>query len=320
MIKVAQIDPNGVCNSKCWFCPVAYEPNPLIGRKNMPIEDIENILKQLKDGLGDFVDPNYTVFWPSHFNEVLLYPMFDEMLALYKKYNFPLIIFSNGVNLTQEKIEIINKYPGIVKQITLNIPSAFEDQWSKYTGFNKKIFSKLIDNLNYAYSNLHEEIPFSIQVNNFNTNSLFQNGGTVEILKNAPEINLDNNSGDLIKTIEMFQSMYPKISVFPDNANIDRVGYLKNAMIFSNEKYLNKVSNNGNKRVIGCIEKRAEEFLHINANGDVFLCCCDYGFETVFGNIYKQSIKEIWNSIDRQKMIKKSFSDFCIKCANAIWE
>ena len=320
MIKVAQIDPNGICNSKCWFCPVAYEPNPLIARKNMPIEDIENILKQLRDGIGDFVDPNYTVFWPSHFNEVLLYPMFEEMIALYKKYNFPIILFSNGVNLTKEKIDIINKYPKTIQGITLNIPSAFQKQWSVYTGFNEKIFNKLIDNLNYAYKNLNKEIHFGIQVNNFNENSLFENGGTVEILSNAPILNLDNNSGDLIKTIEKFKSMYSDWAVFPDNANIDRVGYLKNAMIFSNERYLNKVSDNGKKRVVGCIEKRAEEFLHINANGDVFLCCCDYGFETVFGNIYKQSIKDIWYGIERKNMVEKSFSDFCTKCANAIWE
>lgn len=319
MIKVLQLDPNGLCNSKCWFCPVAYEPNPIIGRKNMPIEDIENVLKQIRDGIGDFVDPNYTVFWPSHFNEVLLYPMFDEMVDLYKKYNFPIIIFTNGVNLTKEKIDIINKYPGIIQQITLNIPSAFPKQWSKYTGFNEKIFDKLINNLDYTYSNLDKKIQFCIQVNNFNEDSLFDNGGTIEILNKAPEINLDNESGDLAKTIEKFKSMYPGINVFSDNANVDRVSYLKNAMVFSNEKHLNKVSDNGKKRVVGCIEKRAEEFLHINANGDVFLCCCDYGFETIFGNIYKQSIKEIWNSIERKTMVEKSFNEFCTKCALAIW-
>lgn len=320
MIKVAQIDPNGLCNSKCWFCPVAYEPNPLLGRKNMPIEDIEYILKQLYEGIGDFVDPEYTVFWPSHFNEVLLYPMFEEMVALYEKYNFPIIIFSNGVNLTEDKIKIINKYPKTIRQITLNIPSAFAKQWSNYTGFNEKIFDKLINNLDYAYSNLNKDIKICIQVNNFNNDSLFENGGTVEILKKAPEINLNKDSGDLKQTINKFQDMYPKMKVFADNFNIDRVGYLKNAMVFSNEKYLNKVSENGNKRVVGCIEKRAEEFLHVNANGDVFLCCCDYGFETIFGNIYKQTIKEIWNGIERKNMVQKSFSDFCTKCSNAIWE
>jgi hypothetical protein len=28
MIKVVQLDPNGLCNAKCWYCPVAYGGNP----------------------------------------------------------------------------------------------------------------------------------------------------------------------------------------------------------------------------------------------------------------------------------------------------
>lgn len=320
MIKVVQLDPNGLCNSKCWFCPVAYQTNPIIGKKNMPIDIVDNIFLQIKNGIGDFVDPNYNLFFSSHFNEILLYPDFEKLLFIYKKYNFPTVLFTNGVNLTIKKIKIINKYSSIVKHITLNIPSAFQKQWSIYTGFNEKIFNKLINNLNYAYKHLNKNINITIQVNNFNENSLFENGGTIEILTNAPNLNLDNNTGDLINTIEKFRFMYPNWNIISDNANIDRAGYLKNAMIFSNEKYLNKISNNGNKRVVGCIEKRAEEFLHINANGDVFLCCCDYNFETVFGNIYKQSIKEIWNSIEHKNMVNKSFSNFCTKCVNAIWE
>jgi pyruvate formate-lyase activating enzyme-like uncharacterized protein len=47
-IAMAQIDPNGLCNAGCWFCPVAYSPNPELGRKNMPIDVLENILKQLQ--------------------------------------------------------------------------------------------------------------------------------------------------------------------------------------------------------------------------------------------------------------------------------
>jgi radical SAM protein with 4Fe4S-binding SPASM domain len=321
MIKVAQIDPNGLCNSKCWFCPVAYEPNPLVGRKNMSLDTIENILKQLRDGVGDFVDPNYGLFWPSHFNEVLLYPNFEEMVMLYEKYNFPIIIFSNGVNLTKEKIDIIKKYPNTIKHMTLNIPSAFKEQWSQYTGFNIKIFDKLMNNLFYAYKELDSFFNggnFSIQVNNFNNDSINNNG--ITLLSNAPKINLDNKDGDLAQTIKEFKKIFPKLNVFQDNALIDRSSYLKNINIFSNENYLKRISDSGNKKVVGCIEKRAEEFLHISANGDVFLCCCDYKFETVFGNIYNNTIKEIWESIERKQMIDKSFSDFCRKCANAIWE
>ena len=57
-----------------------------------------------------------------HFNETLLYPQFEEMLKLYSKYNFKMALFSNGVNLTVEKINIILKYPETIDSIVLNIP------------------------------------------------------------------------------------------------------------------------------------------------------------------------------------------------------
>ena len=44
MIKVVQLDPNGLCNAKCWFCPVAYGGNPKIGQKNMDFDALKNII------------------------------------------------------------------------------------------------------------------------------------------------------------------------------------------------------------------------------------------------------------------------------------
>jgi hypothetical protein len=34
----------------------------------------------------------------------------------------------------------------------------------------------------------------------------------------------------------------------------------------------------------------------ILTNGDMILCCVDYGYTTVLGNVFSQSIKGIWNS------------------------
>ena len=52
----------------------------------MKIEVMENILKQLHDGIGDFVSEDVKI-WPFHYNEVLLYPHLKEMLDLHRKYN-----------------------------------------------------------------------------------------------------------------------------------------------------------------------------------------------------------------------------------------
>lgn len=45
-------------------------------------------------------------------------------------------------------------------------------------------------------------------------------------------------------------------------------------------------------------------YLHVLWNGDVVLCCMDYHRETVFGNLKKQTIEEVFNS-DKYKNIFK---------------
>jgi len=72
-ISMAQIDPNGLCNVGCWFCPVRYAENPLAQRTNMPIETFENIINQLMAGKGTYVAENFDFIYTAHYNEVLLY-------------------------------------------------------------------------------------------------------------------------------------------------------------------------------------------------------------------------------------------------------
>jgi radical SAM protein with 4Fe4S-binding SPASM domain len=77
-------------------------------------------------------------------------------------------------------------------------------------------------------------------------------------------------------------------------------------------------------RVIGCsggieVRSRTNEWIHINPNGDLFICCADYDFETVYGNAFNTSIKEIWHSKNRSDMVENSYSNMCRSCSAAIW-
>ena len=107
MIKLVQLDPNGLCNLGCWFCPVAYEENPVIGRGTMPVETIRSIIEQLKNGIGDFVDPSFSFIYTAHYNEVLLYKNFKEMLDLFREYGLRTMVLTNGSPLTKDKMDII---------------------------------------------------------------------------------------------------------------------------------------------------------------------------------------------------------------------
>jgi sulfatase maturation enzyme AslB (radical SAM superfamily) len=46
-ISQMQLDPFGVCNAKCWFCPVKYKGNPKEGKEVMSIELLEKIIVNL---------------------------------------------------------------------------------------------------------------------------------------------------------------------------------------------------------------------------------------------------------------------------------
>ena len=328
MIKVLEIDPNGLCNAKCWYCPVAYGGNPQIGKKNMDIDLFINLLDQLDKGRGDFVDPNFDTIINAHYNEVLLYPNFKEMIEAYSKYQLKTILFSNGTTLNKDKIDFIKNYSHVIKHITLNIPSAFPDEWSAYTGFNIKMFNKLMDNVKY----LEEEVAIKtktnivIQVNGVENKSLFKNGGAIRLLNDAPKLNIDEINGDVAKTVNKFKEMFPYIHSFKDVDLNDRSGKLEENNILTNIDVVRLQANNFNKSVVGCAggerfgPSRSEDWLHINANGDVILCCHDYDFKTSYINIKDKTIKEIWNGVERKEMIKKSYKNFCTQCKYAIWE
>ena len=87
-IKGVQLDVNGLCNAGCWFCPVRYEGNPKSAITDMPLDKLENILKQLSEGKGDFVDNDLNLIYTANYNEVILYKHFEEMFDLYRKYGF----------------------------------------------------------------------------------------------------------------------------------------------------------------------------------------------------------------------------------------
>jgi radical SAM protein with 4Fe4S-binding SPASM domain len=321
MIRHINIDPNGLCNAKCWYCPIAYVGNPKDNKKNMSIETMENILKQVTDGIGDFVfvGEERLVNNPIHYNEVLLYPYFEEMLQLHRKYNIEIFLFSNGVNLTKEKTDIIEKYSDIIHAIMLNIPSAEKNQWAEYTGFNPKLFDKLVENVNYSHKKLVNKIKnndFSIMVNGINELSLTKNNGWITVLENAPEIDLDKDFGTHAKTLRSMGSVFPGISLVPRTNLSDRTNILSDLKIFSNQESI-KIKNKGT--VIGCGYEYPDSHLFISSVGNVFLCSADFNYQSVYGNILEKPLKDIWNSIERQEIIEKSYSNMCTSCLRAVW-
>jgi MoaA/NifB/PqqE/SkfB family radical SAM enzyme len=216
-ISMPQIDPNGLCNVGCCFCPVRYAENPLAQRMNMPIETFENIIDQLMAGKGTFVTDNFDFIYTAHYNEVLLYKYFPEMLEVLRKNKIRTIILTNGTPLTKAKTDLIKEYQDVIYGICFNIPASEPEEWAKATGKPVKMFDKLIEQLTYAVEQLPDMVAskaMSIQVNGINKNSLVEYGGWIQQLKNAPEMDIDLETGTLAKMTNGWKNMFPGLQVY----------------------------------------------------------------------------------------------------------
>jgi radical SAM protein with 4Fe4S-binding SPASM domain len=316
IIRRICVDPNGLCNAKCWFCPVAYLGNPKDNKANMSIETMEDIFKQLDAGRGDFVDEQIHNT-PIHYNEMLLYPYLEEMFELHRKYKITIAVYSNGVNLTKERTDLIKKYRDVVDEIFLNVPSLDQDQWAQFTGFNPKIFSKLVDNLKYAEEqliDLFEPHKFFLMVNGIDQKTLFENGGWIDVLEDAPRYELDMESGTLANIVSDMKKVLPRMNIWGRNNLGDRTGVLQQLNIISNQKAIKQRSDG---KVFGCSADFDKTF-YVSATGNVYVCCQDFNYETVYANIKDKTIKEIWQGEERKKALEKAYAGVCTTCMYAV--
>jgi hypothetical protein len=123
----------------------------------MPVEQLESIVKQLHDGKGTFVSEGFNFIYTAHYNEVLLYKYFKEMLDIFRKYKFQTIVLTNGVPLTKERTDIIKEYQDLGQAtIYLNNEGPCCDSIGLYGildnlcdkfGFNKSKFNVACDTI-----------------------------------------------------------------------------------------------------------------------------------------------------------------------------
>ena len=216
MIDFIQIDPNGLCNAGCWFCPVSLIGNPKDQQSQMSPELYESIIKQIHELKGDLVNPNLHFVYASHYNEVLLYRHFEEMLKTLKKYNLTLCVLTNGVPLTPKKIDLINEYPGVVSQIAINAPIYEKRLFSKRTGMRESMFDSLISNIKYAEKNLYNPNILLLQINGINERS--------NIVKKQNFPDLEPN--EFQNQINLAKLIFPNIRITEQWNLIDRAGLM----------------------------------------------------------------------------------------------
>lgn len=73
-------------------------------------------------------------------------------------------------------------------------------------------------------------------------------------------------------------------------------------------------------RISGCEQHRPLERMHISFTGDVILCCQDWRWKNIIGDVKRQTLLEIWNSEMYQHYRKSIYSgkgeqpEICTRC------
>ena len=325
-----QLDPNGVCNVGCWYCPVRYAGNPKHAKGHMPKELLLKILQNLVDEKSrpdGLVSPSFNGFYTAHYNEILLYKDLRYMLELCRQFNFRFMILSNGTTLTKDKVDLIADYQDAISGLNLNIP-IFSDAelWAKRVNSKPQLHKKVLDNIEYAMEKLPvwtKHKAFSVVVNGIHKNSLWGNGGWVQIGENFPiDIDMEVNNGEHAKEVEYAKKLFPDLQIYGNPSLIDRAGLLSD--VIDNEEAIKHylMSGDETKPVTGChngheVGGRPFGWVHVNANGECFICCNDYDMDTTFGDFKTQTLRDFWLSDRHAEVIDESFKTMCRGCASA---
>ena len=328
-ILYAQLDLFGFCNAACWYCPVKYIPQPERTRVHMPLDLVEKILIDLNENrMSDdgVVSDTMRNIYSAHYGEVLLYKHFEGFLELLRKYNFTTTIFSNGVNLTPNKIDIINSNRDVISDIVLNIPSFEPEIWSTRSGLPVNQYDRLISNLEYADRELVDFNSLVILINGVDVNSWneqFQPGDDFDQLM----IDQHPVKGEQSQAYDFAKRKFKNFITFKEYVLHDRAGLLSN--LITNQPSIKEKLKTGT--VVGCRggpsreralsdgsedidTDRTTEMIHINPLGETFLCCNDYKMEYVFGNLSKQSLREIWVTEKHAEVIVRAREEICRAC------
>lgn len=328
-VQYVQLDLFGFCNAACWYCPVKYIPQPERTRVHMPLDLVEKILIDLNENrISDdgVVSDTMRNIYTAHYGEVLLYKHFEEFLDLLHKYNFTTTIFSNGINLTPKKIDMIKSKREVISDIILNIPSFEPDIWAERSGLPVNQYDRLISNLEYLDTELADLDSVVILINGVDANSWneqFQPGDEFEQLM----INQHPVKGELAQAYQFAKEKFKNLIAYKEYVLHDRAGLLSNYI--TNQPSIDERLKTGT--VVGCRggpsrerirsdspedsdSDRTTEMIHINPLGETFLCCNDYKMEYVFGNLSKQSLSDIWVTDKHVEVIMQAREEICRTC------
>ncbi|MFH1456757.1 MAG: SPASM domain-containing protein [Patescibacteria group bacterium] len=276
-----------VCQAKCLFCP----PDRGVSTKNkfMSFELMEKILKETSQN-------NYAgKFGFEENGEPLLNPNFLKIFELVRKYHpdNKIVLYSNMDAMTNEQSYQILKLG--LDEIHFNVDGATAETYTYFKGLN---FEKVKKNI-------------------------------FDFIENRNKLNSKCKIFLQMVSAHNYEKSIGKKPKFKDDT-YDILKFWQNYLLPSDDMSVSDIHNWSlrDEKNINRKNKICPYFsvllkhMYINSDGKVYMCWVDQNCQLVIGDLNHQTIREIWHSEKRKKILNlladKKFKEIGRPCSNCL--
>lgn len=272
-----EISPTNLCDLNCsWCISKQYRRND-----SLDIEVLKKFLKEFKQLGGK------SITW-SGGGESTLYPYFAEVVYEADKVGLDQGLMTNGLFSSKASLRTAGN---LIKWIRVSLDTIDRQ---KYKAMKRTdALGKVIDNIR-ELANYPAKLLVNMNITKVNETE------ALDIALKARELGANGFQIRPVLPIPSDMTYYT-----PPNLE-DAVGGLR---CLSNDDFFCHVSYDKFEELLRPREYKSCTYHNficvLNANGDVSVCMYKlYEDEFTFGNIYQNSLKQIWNSQKRQEVIK----------------
>jgi MoaA/NifB/PqqE/SkfB family radical SAM enzyme len=288
------IEPLQVCNAKCFSCPYTHlSEDREYTRQRMSREQIARVLADFAENLGRYDFRGRALVTPYRFSDPLVCPDLDLILAKAAEHGFLVQITTNGVSFGAKKVKLLEAYDEQVqKHVCISILGSTADEVDEFMKVDLDRTLATLRRIAETSPRLRSKLQVSLRR-----------------IKDTPE-----EAANLEGLRKEFLGLGFDVEIKP-------VGWIQNRI--EGEPW----EQTPGHFIQGCglYRNKILRRLEVMVNGDVVLCCNDAEARRVFGNVFEQSIDEIWNGPlleEHRKIYAQTFSEgkndlICVRCSQA---
>lgn len=275
-----EIDVTSKCNANCPFCFQGDHNHA--ARDEMPLEMITNLLDDLRE-MGTY----YIGFSGG---EPFARDDFLDILEAAKKRGFRVSLITNAMLLSKEKINRLCELG--IERVTVSFHSIHQDTYIKSFAINNpNLYFVALNNIDYM---LKRNISLGVAIT-VTKDSIQDLGDTTKYFLNLGLQEQDINYNLLLRGQREIEELMPKES----------------DIIYKRDYLSKKIDGSNSDITLLCAAGIYS--CSIDAFGNVYPCTF---FNTSAGNLYNQSLREIWETSHLLKIIRSFREEMFEKCAS----